>query len=87
MTAAARLARFVAARSWNDLSDAAREDLKIRILDALGCALGGLDAPPARAIRAQLDDFGGHPLCTLSLSMASVSHHTHPCRAPSAAPG
>ena len=44
---------------------AAREELKIRVLDALGCALGALDAPPVRAIRAQLDDFGGRPLCTL----------------------
>ena len=65
MTAAARLAHFVAARSWNDLSAAAREELKIRVLDALGCALGALDAPPIRAIRAQLDDFGGRPLCGL----------------------
>lgn len=65
MTAAARLARFVAARSWNHLSGAAREELKIRILDALGCALGTLEAPTARAIRAQLDDFGGRRLCTL----------------------
>ena len=65
MTAVARLARFVAARSWNDLSAAAREELKIRVLDALGCALGALDAPPIRAIRAQLDDFGGRPLCGL----------------------
>ena len=65
MTAAARLARFVAARSWNDLSGAARDELKIRILDALGCALGALEAPPTRAIRAQLDDFGGRPLCSL----------------------
>ena len=65
MTVAARLARFVVARSWEDISDAAREELKLRILDALGCALGALEAPPIQAIRAQLDDFGGHPLCTL----------------------
>jgi 2-methylcitrate dehydratase len=49
MTAAARLAGFVAARSWEDLSAAARDALKIRVLDALGCALGALDATPARA--------------------------------------
>jgi 2-methylcitrate dehydratase len=65
VTAAARLARFVTARSWNDLSNPARDELKIRILDALGCALGALHAPPARAIRAQLDDFGGRPLTSL----------------------
>jgi len=55
---ATRLARFVVARFWTDLSGAARDELKIRILDALGCAFGALDAPPVRAIRAQLDDFG-----------------------------
>lgn len=65
MTVVARLARFVAERSWDDLSDGARQELKIRVLDAVGCALGALEAPPARAIRAQLDDFGGRPLCTL----------------------
>jgi 2-methylcitrate dehydratase len=60
-----RLARFVVARSWDDLSDAARGELKIRALDALGCALGSLDAPPVAAIRAQVEEFGGRPLCTL----------------------
>jgi 2-methylcitrate dehydratase len=65
MTAVERLARFVVERSWDDVSALARSELKIRILDALGCALGALEAPPTRAIRAQLDDFGGSPLCTL----------------------
>ena len=65
MTIVARLARFVVERSWDDLSDAARRALKIRVLDSLGCALGALGAPPVRATRAELDDFGGRPLCTL----------------------
>jgi 2-methylcitrate dehydratase len=65
VTAVERLARFVVERSWDDMSDATRQELKIRVLDALGCALGALDAPPVNAIRAQLDDFGGRPLCTL----------------------
>ena len=65
MTVVEELARFVVERSWDDLSDPARQELKIRVLDALGCALGALDAPPVRAIRAQVDDFGGSPLCTL----------------------
>jgi 2-methylcitrate dehydratase len=65
VTAAAQLARFVAARSWDDLSDAAREELKIRVLDALGCALGALGAPPVSAIRGLLHQFGGRPLSTL----------------------
>jgi 2-methylcitrate dehydratase len=65
MTMVERMARFVVARSWDDLSEAACDALKVRILDALGCALGAIDAAPLRAIRAQLDDFGGRQLCTL----------------------
>jgi 2-methylcitrate dehydratase len=65
MTDVERLARFVVTRSWDDLSGAARSALKIRVLDALGCALGAHAAGPVVAIRAQLEDFGGRPLCTL----------------------
>jgi 2-methylcitrate dehydratase len=65
MTDVERLARFVVARSWDDLSDPARTELKIRILDALGCALGALGAPPVRAVRGVVDDLGGRQLCTL----------------------
>jgi 2-methylcitrate dehydratase len=65
MTEAEKLARFVAARSWPDLSEQARDALKVRMLDSLGCALGALGAPPVEAIRAQLEEFGGRPLCTL----------------------
>ncbi len=65
MTTVEQLARFVVSRSWDDLSETARAELKIRILDALGCALGAGDAAPVKAIRAQVDEFGGDPLCTL----------------------
>jgi 2-methylcitrate dehydratase len=59
------LARFVAARSWSDLSASARDALKVRMLDSLGCALGALDALPVEAVRANIREFGGRPLCTL----------------------
>jgi 2-methylcitrate dehydratase len=65
MTDVERLARFVVTRAWDDISEAARRELKIRVLDALGCALGALGAAPIAAIRAQLEDFGGRPLCGL----------------------
>ena len=65
MTVVEDLARFVATSSWSDLSASARDALKVRILDALGCALGALDAPPVEAIRGELHEFGGRPLCTL----------------------
>jgi 2-methylcitrate dehydratase len=65
MTDGERLARFVVTHTWDDISEAARAELKIRVLDALGCALGAVGAGPTAAIRAQLEDFGGRPLCTL----------------------
>jgi 2-methylcitrate dehydratase len=65
MTAAGQLARFVVDRSWDELSERARRDLKVRVLDALGCALGALGAPPVAAVRAHVDELGGHPLSTL----------------------
>jgi 2-methylcitrate dehydratase len=65
VTAVERLAAFVGARSWEDISSAARGALKIRVLDALGCALGALEGPPVQAIRAQVEELGGTPRCTL----------------------
>lgn len=39
MTAVEQLAEFTARAGFTDLSPAAREQLKIRVLDSLGCAL------------------------------------------------
>jgi 2-methylcitrate dehydratase len=64
-TAVENLARFVVARSWSDLSVSARDELKIRVLDSLGCAFGALEAPPVEAVRAKLQEFSGRPLCAL----------------------
>lgn len=65
MTQVEQLAAFVARATYEDLSGEARQQLKIRVLDALGCALGALDGAPMRALRAQIDLFGGNPLATL----------------------
>ncbi len=59
------LAGFVARTDYQDLSDAARQAIKNHILDALGCAIGALEGEPVRAVREQIEDFGGNPLCTL----------------------
>jgi len=53
------LAQFVHDAAYGDLSDAAQRQLKVRVLDALGCAIGALDGGPIRALRAHLADFGG----------------------------
>jgi 2-methylcitrate dehydratase len=65
MTVVEDLARFVDTSSWSDFSASARDALKIRMLDSLACAFGALDAPPVEAVRAELREFGGRPLCTL----------------------
>jgi 2-methylcitrate dehydratase len=65
MTLVQKLSRFVAGTSFDDLSTAAREQLKIRMLDSIACAVGALDGEPVRFIRKQLDDFGGHGLATM----------------------
>jgi len=65
VTTAEQLAAFVSQASFQGLSHAAVEQLKIRVLDALGCAIGASGGDPIRLIAAQLDEFGGAPLCTL----------------------
>lgn len=65
MTHVEQLATFVTQASYDHISASARQELKIRILDALGCAIGALEGPPVRAIRALVEDFGGKPLATL----------------------
>ncbi len=60
-----RLARFVVRARWEQLSESAREDLKARVLDSLGCAIAAQGAAPARSVRSMVDQFGGTPLCTL----------------------
>lgn len=65
MTMVERLAQFVSRASYEDLSEEARDQLKIRVLDSLGCALGALGSEPIRAIREHTEEFGGEPLVTL----------------------
>jgi 2-methylcitrate dehydratase len=68
MTQAEQLAKFVVQACYDDLSEAARSQLKIRILDALGCAIGALDGQPISLLKAQIEDFdgkGGAGYCTL----------------------
>jgi 2-methylcitrate dehydratase len=65
VTQVQKLAKFVVKASFAGISDEAKEELKIRILDSLGCAIGALNADPIRMLRAQIDDFGGNKLCTL----------------------
>jgi 2-methylcitrate dehydratase len=59
------LARFVCRSRWEQISQPAREQLRLRVLDSLGVALGALDGEPVALVREQVQEFGGAPLCTL----------------------
>jgi 2-methylcitrate dehydratase len=65
MTLVEQLAAFARRVRYEDMSVEARQQLKIRVLDALGCAFGALEGPPIMLLRAQLEDFGGKPLATV----------------------
>jgi 2-methylcitrate dehydratase len=60
-----QLAAFVVGAKYEDLSEAASYQAKIRIMDALACAIGALDSQPIKLIREQIREFGGEPHCTL----------------------
>jgi 2-methylcitrate dehydratase len=65
MSVVDELASFVLATSFDDLSPRAVDQLKIRVLDSLGCAIGAVDATPVRLVHDTLAELGGNPLCTV----------------------
>jgi len=65
MTVAEQMAAFAVRAAWKDVGDRAREQLKIRVLDSLGCALGALGAPPVRAVRRTVEELSDRGPCTL----------------------
>lgn len=65
MTRAEELAAFIHRASYDDLSSAARQQLRIRVLDSLACAFGAQAGEPVGLVREQIEDFGGTGLCTL----------------------
>lgn len=65
MTQVEQLADFIVNARLSDMSDSAVRELKIRVLDALGCALGALGSELIRMVKEQVDDFGGRDYCTL----------------------
>ena len=54
-----RLAAFVQRASYDDISEEARQALKVRVLDSIACAIGALDGPPIYMLRAYLREIGG----------------------------
>ncbi|WP_293696367.1 MmgE/PrpD family protein [uncultured Agrococcus sp.] len=65
MTEVQDLARFVANAKFEQISPEALHQLKIRVLDTIGVAIGALEAQPMIAIRELTEDLGGTPAATL----------------------
>lgn len=59
------LASFVKKASYDQLSDDAIDQLKIRLLDSLGTAIGAVEGPPIKAIRNMIADLGGNKMSSL----------------------
>lgn len=75
MTEAEILAQFVCARKFSDLSREAREQLKIRIIDSLGCAIGALNADLISKIRLHIHDMRSDNLISLIGGNKSSPEH------------
>lgn len=65
MTAVERLAQFAASATYEQLSAATRQQLKIRILDSAGCAIAALEGEPVRLIRQYVAEFDCGGKCSL----------------------
>jgi 2-methylcitrate dehydratase len=65
MTILDEMAEFIVGSTLEKVSSAHRSDLKIRILDSLGCAIGALGGDPVRHVRQFVADFGRDGSCTL----------------------
>jgi 2-methylcitrate dehydratase len=65
MTKVEQLADFIVSASFKDLSEFAVRELKARVLDSLGCAIGALGSDLVESLKTLLEDFGGRTQCTL----------------------
>src|SRR5262245_28272277 len=65
MTQAEQLANFIVSVSFTDTSEFVVREMKSRVLDSLGCALGALGSDLIQLLKNHVDDFGGSDYCTL----------------------
>jgi 2-methylcitrate dehydratase len=65
MTHVERIAEFATRASFELLSSRAREQIKIRILDSIGCAIGALEGEPIRRILKFVGELDGNGRATL----------------------
>jgi len=60
-----QMAIFASGARFESLGLDTRQQLKIRILDALGCGIGALDGGPIKMIRGYINELGSPAHCTL----------------------
>jgi 2-methylcitrate dehydratase len=65
LTLVEELAEFACDSSFSDLSEKAVQQLKIRVLDGLGCAIGATKGPTVRRLIRLEQGFGDRSYCTL----------------------
>lgn len=65
MTCAEQLANFICGTDYDDLTGETKEQLKIRILDAVGCAIGALQAALTENVLEHVREFDHATDCTL----------------------
>jgi len=65
MTKTEELAAFAIGANYEDLSPQAVDQLKIRILDSVGCALAAVGQGPTQAIRNHIREFCPQGKCTM----------------------
>src|SRR5919204_6947808 len=58
------IAQFVQRATPQELTERARDRLKLHVLDTLGCAIGALENDPIRAVHAQIEELGAGGPCT-----------------------
>jgi len=65
MTSTEELAEFIESVSYDELSDETREELKKRVLDSAGIAIGAMGEPPVEAVGETVTEFGTEGPCRL----------------------
>ena len=65
MTEVQELGLWAARRSFDELSELALRELKIRVLDSLACAAGALEAEPVKSLHRHTSRMGGSALTPL----------------------
>ncbi|MFL5619478.1 MAG: MmgE/PrpD family protein [Gemmatimonadaceae bacterium] len=64
-TIAEDIASYALSSSFGDIPVGIVEQLKLHLLDSIGCAFAALEGIPILRLRDHIDEFGGTPVCSL----------------------